>query len=239
MFNLELQDITVNVKSDDANKDILNHINVKFDSQKITAITGHNGSGKSTLTKVIMGIVESDAGKVLLNGVDITSLPIYERAKQISYAFQSPIKFKGITVKDLFKAMNIKDFNIMCENLSLVGLCARDYIDRDFNDELSGGELKRIELALAISRSAEFYIFDEPEAGIDLWSFENIIKIFNNLKSKGCGVIVVTHQKKILEVADNILMLDGGNVEYYGETKGVLKNLNKSKCKKLAEDENE
>ncbi len=235
MNKIVIKDLSIKIADD---KNLLKDINIEFNAGEITAITGHNGSGKSTLTKVIMGILNASKGSVIYNKKNINKLSICERSKFFSYAFQTPIKFKGITVKDLFEAINIVDFNKMCESLSKVGLCARDYIDRTFDNSLSGGELKRIELAISISRPADFYIFDEPEAGIDLWSFDNLISIFNELKNLGAGVIVVSHQNKILENSDKIVVLNSGKIEKFGKSNDVLKTISNAKCKKLSEANN-
>lgn len=231
---LELKDICFT--RDD--KKILDHVNIKFEDECFVAITGPNGSGKSTLAKIIMGIVKPDEGQVLFNGKDITKWSIDKRARAgIAFAFQQPVKFKGITVYDLIKIASGRDMNKgeVCEVLSLVGLCANDYIDREVNQSLSGGELKRIEIATVLARKAKLNVFDEPEAGIDLWSFQNLIKVFEKMESQIHGTtIIISHQEKILKVADRIIMLNAGKVEddYVGQA-DFDKIIYKKNCCKL------
>ena len=193
------------------NKKILDNINLKIDENKLIAITGPNGSGKSTICKIIMGIERPDSGQVIFNGEDITNLSIDERArKKISFAFQQPVKFKGITVYDIIRLSAGKEINKKqaCEILSNVGLCAKEYIDREINNSLSGGELKRIEIATIAVRDSKLTIFDEPEAGIDLWSFNNLIQIFEELqKTQKSSILIVTHQERILNIADNVILV--------------------------------
>ena len=194
-----------NINFERDNKKILKDINLEIDLGKFIAITGPNGSGKSTLVKIIMGINKPDSGTILLDGKDVTDLSIDERAKMgISFAFQQPVKFKGITVFDLLKLASNKNINKneACNILSKVGLCAKEYIDREVNNSLSGGELKRIEIATVALREAKLTIFDEPEAGIDLWSFNNLIEIFENMNKiiKG-STIIISHQERILNFA--------------------------------------
>jgi len=231
MNKLELIDICYRV--DD--KIILNNINLSLSDKKLYVITGKNGSGKTTLVKIIMGILKPTSGKILFNEQDITNLSIDERAKiGFAFAFQQPIKFKGITVKKLLDISHNKENKILdcCDYLSKVGLCARDYIDREFNNNLSGGELKRIEIATVLARKAKVSIFDEPEAGIDLWNFDNLIKIFEELKSQSL-CIVISHEEKILELADNIIILNDTNIEKQGTRKEILANLSNNICTKL------
>ena len=219
------------------NKKILNHINLNIDIEKFVAITGPNGSGKSTLVKIIMGIEKPDSGKIVFDGKDITSMSINERAKLgMSFAFQQPVKFKGITVFDLLKISAQKDINKAeaCEVLSKVGLCAKEYVDREVNDSLSGGELKRIEIATVVLRGAKLTIFDEPEAGIDLWSFNNLIDIFEKLSQEIKGsTIIISHQERILKIADEIVLMRAGKIEKVGNSTEILEKeiLNKECCK--------
>lgn len=232
---LELKNITYKVLEKEQEKIILDDVSCVFEDNCLTAITGHNGSGKSTLTKIIMGIIKPTSGQIIFNGKDITDLPINERANLgISYAFQSPIGFRGLTVKELIDIATHSENNITkaCEYLSKVGICAKNYINRDFDKTLSGGEQKRIELALAIARNTQLTIFDEPEAGIDLWSFESLKKLFDREKS----YIVVSHQEKLLKHADKILVLKQGKIERFGKTKQVLKSIGNLVCKKVKED---
>ena len=180
------------------NKKILDNISLTIDTDKFVVITGPNGSGKSTLAKIIMGIEKPDSGEILLEGKDITELPINERAKLgIAFAFQQPIRFKGITVYDLLKLSSQKEINKAeaCEILSKVGLCAKEYVDREINSSLSGGELKRIEIATVAVRNSKITIFDEPEAGIDLWSFQSLIKVFEDMRKIVKGTtLIISHQ---------------------------------------------
>lgn len=231
---LELQ----NISFERENKKILDHINLKLDLGKFIAITGPNGSGKSTLVKIIMGIEKPDFGKVLLEGQDITKLSIDERANLgISFAFQQPVKFKGITVYDLLKIAGKKDMTKMeaCEVLSKVGLCAKEYVDREINSSLSGGELKRIEIATVALRGAKLTIFDEPEAGIDLWSFNNLIEVFENMRQIIKGTtLIISHQEKILTIADEVILMKAGKIEEIGESKEILnKTFAKTQCYKM------
>lgn len=210
---LELQHISF----ERDNKKILNDINIKFDDNKFIAITGPNGSGKSMLAKIIMGIVKPDSGKILLDGVDITEMTIDERAKLgLGFAFQQPVKFKGITVFDLLKIAGKKDLTKAeaCDSLSKVGLCAREYVDREVNASLSGGELKRIEIATVELKGSRFTIFDEPEAGIDIWSFKNLISVFEKMQNTIKGTtVVISHQERILNIADYVILMKNGQVD--------------------------
>ena len=208
------------------NKKILNNINLKIDTGKFIAITGPNGSGKSTLVKIIMGIEKPDSGKIIFDGEDITDLEINERAKLgISFAFQQPVKFKGITVYDLLKTASRKKITRKeaCDVLSQVGLCAREYVDREVNDSLSGGELKRIEIATVVLRESKLTIFDEPEAGIDLWSFNNLIEVFENMRELIKGTtLIISHQERILNIADEVILMKRGKIEQIGSSKEIL-----------------
>ncbi len=220
------------------NKKILEHVNVTLETDKFIVITGPNGSGKSTLAKMIMGIEKPDSGSILWNGEDITKLPIYERAKKgIGFAFQQPVKFKGITVYDLLKLSAQKDITKKeaCEILSRVGLCANEYVDREVNSSLSGGELKRIEIATISIQKSKLTIFDEPEAGIDLWSFQNLIQVFEKMRKETKGTtIIISHQERILEIADEILLMKEGKIERKGEKTEILPLvLSKPVCCKL------
>lgn len=211
-----LELIDVNFKRD--NKQILNNINLKIDLGKFIVITGPNGSGKSTLAKIIMGISKPDSGKILLDGEDITNLDINEIADRgVSFAFQAPVKFKGLTVFDLLKIASKKDLTKKeaCSILSKVGLCANEYIDRELNSSLSGGELKRIEIASIFIRKTKLNIFDEPEAGIDLWSFNNLIDIFDEIKDEvKSTTIIISHQEKIINIADEIVLVKNGTIAH-------------------------
>ena len=225
---LELKDISFQVKDETADKEILKNINLKIED-RFVAITGPNGGGKSTLAKLIAGIVTPTSGQILLDGEDITGLSITERARKgISFAFQQPVRFKGLTVKDLITLASGKDISISqaCSYLSEVGLCAKDYIDREVNDSLSGGELKRIEIAMIIARGTKLSIFDEPEAGIDLWSFNNLIQVFENMYRKINGsILIISHQERILNIADRIIVIADGEVSAAGSREEVLPKL--------------
>ncbi len=239
---LELKNICFSVKEKGKVKEILKNINLKIDDDKFFVITGPNGSGKSTLAKIIMGINKPTSGTILFNGEDITSLSITERSKLgISFAFQQPVKFKGITVKRMIElATDDNDTTVAeaCKYLADVGLCARDYIDREIDSSLSGGELKRIEIATIVARNSKLTIFDEPEAGIDLWSFNSLIKTFQNLKAKyKCGFMIISHQERILDIADQVIVLANGEVKKCGSKDKVLPYLSEiySVCSKLEE----
>ena len=225
---LELKDISFQVNDETADKEILKNINLKIED-RFVAITGPNGGGKSTLAKLIAGIVTPTSGQILLDGEDITGLSITERARKgISFAFQQPVRFKGLTVKDLITLASGKDISISqaCFYLSEVGLCAKDYIDREVNDSLSGGELKRIEIAMIIARGTKLSIFDEPEAGIDLWSFNNLIQVFENMYRKINGsILIISHQERILNIADRIIVIADGEVSAAGSREEVLPKL--------------
>ena len=232
---LELSHIYYKIKDKDTEKTILEDISCVFDSDCVTAITGHNGSGKSTLTKIIMGILKPTSGKIYFNGRDITDMSIDERARLgLTYAFQLPITFRGITIKELIDIASNENNSIpkACGYLSKVGICAKDYIYREYDKTLSGGEQKRIELALAIAKKGDCVIFDEPEAGIDLWSFERL----NNLFEKWKCYIVVSHQSRLLERADKILLLTNGRVADYGDSPKVMKNMTNMTCARVKED---
>ncbi len=209
-------------------KDILKNVNIKLDDRFI-AITGPNGSGKSTMAKLIAGIIAPTSGRILMDGVDITEMSITDRANMgISFAFQQPVRFKGITVKDLISLAAGKKTNISeaCAYLSEVGLCAKDYINREVDGSLSGGELKRIEIAMINARGTKLSVFDEPEAGIDLWSFNNLIKVFENMHERTNGMIVIiSHQERILNIADKIVVLANGGIAEYGPREDVFPKL--------------
>ena len=231
---LELQ----NIYFEKDNRKILNDINLKIDTNKFIAITGPNGSGKSTLVKIIMGIEKPDSGKIIFQGKDITELSIEKRANLgMSFAFQQPVKFKGMTVFDLLRIASKKEITKKeaCEILSQVGLCAREYVDREVNGSLSGGELKRIEIATVVLRQTKLTIFDEPEAGIDLWSFNNLIDVFQTMSEVTKGTtIIISHQEKILEIADEIILMKSGKIKEIGTSEEILNKeiKNKGCCKK-------
>ena len=225
---LELQHISYDVEQDGDNKGILHDIDLKI-NERFVAITGPNGGGKSTLAKVIAGILTPTQGRILFNGEDITGLSITERARKgISFAFQQPVRFKGLTVKDLITLASGKDIGVpeACNYLSEVGLCAKDYIDREVDASLSGGELKRIEIAMIMARGTKLSVFDEPEAGIDLWSFTNLIQVFEQLHTKINGsILIISHQERILNIADRIIVLSEGRVKDQGTRDEMLPKL--------------
>ena len=239
---LELKDVRFSVEDDDGSKkDIINGISLTIDESKFVAITGPNGSGKSTLAKLIVGIIKPTSGKILYNGEDITDMSISDRAKLgISFAFQQPVRFKGIKVIDLLRMAAAKQLTISeaCEYLSEVGLCARDYINREVDGSLSGGELKRIEIATIIARKTELSVFDEPEAGIDLWSFNSLIKVFEKMqKNNKNSILIISHQERILDIADEIILLADGQIKAHGSKDEimplVLGNNQSNVCEKL------
>lgn len=226
---LELRDVSFVVDDAAGKKEIIKNINLKIDDKKFVAITGPNGGGKSTLAKLIAGIEKPTSGQILFNGEDITELSISERAKKgISYAFQQPVRFKGIKVKDLIKLAYGDNISVSgaCEYLAEVGLCARDYINRDVDGSLSGGELKRIEIATIIARNTELSVFDEPEAGIDLWSFKNLIKVFEKMhKQNEKTIIIISHQERILSIADEIVVISNGQLQEIGTSEVIMPKL--------------
>ena len=225
---LKLENIAFAANTERGRKDILKNIDLEI-GEGFTVVTGPNGGGKSSLAKVIAGLYKPTAGRIYWNGEDVTDMSITERAKAgISYAFQQPVRFKGITVSDLITIAAGRDLSVSeaCEYLSAVGLCARDYIDREVNASLSGGELKRIEIATVLARGTDFAVFDEPEAGIDLWSFNSLIKVFERLRTLTKGsIMIISHQERILEIADRIVVISGGSVEKAGPRDEILPEL--------------
>lgn len=226
---LELRDVYYEVEDEkDGSKEILRGINLQL-KDHFVAITGPNGGGKSTLAKMIAGIIKPTSGQILLDGEDITDCNITERAnKGISFAFQQPVHFKGLTVKDLITIAAGKTLSVneICDILSEVGLCAREYLDREINSSLSGGELKRIEIAMIFARGTKLSIFDEPEAGIDLWSFKSLIRVFEKMRDEIKGtILIISHQEKILEIADEIVVIADGKIEKVGKKEEVMPGL--------------
>ena len=209
-------------------KVILRDVSIKI-NDRFVAVTGPNGSGKSTMAKLIAGIYTPTSGRILLDGVDITDLSITERAKSgISFAFQQPVRFKGITVKELISIASGKNISVAeaCSYLSEVGLCAKDYVNREVDGSLSGGELKRIEIAMINARGTKLSVFDEPDAGIDLWSFNNLIQVFRNMYEKTKGtIVIISHQERILDIADKIIVIADGRVAAYGAKNEILPEL--------------
>lgn len=233
---IKLENINYKVSDKETGKDkyILKNLNIEFPKNKVTVITGHNGSGKSTLVKLIMGIITPTSGKILADNKDITSLSISERANMgLTIAFQQPVRFKGLTVGDLISLASKKQKNLSdaCEYLAKVGLCAKDYVSRELDDRLSGGELKRIELAIALAKDGDVLLFDEPEAGIDLWSFDGLVNIFKELKNK--TVIIVSHQKKVIDNADYILLLNSSQNAVLGTREEMENKISSPQCNRL------
>ena len=226
---LELKNISFNVQDEKKEKEIIRSLDLKIDDGKFVVVTGPNGGGKSTMAKLIAGIETPTEGRILFNGEDITEKSITERAKLgVSFAFQQPARFKGITVLDLLRIAAGKQLSVSacCEYLSEVGLCARDYINREVNASLSGGELKRIEIATVLARGTQLAIFDEPEAGIDLWSFQNLIRVFERMRTANTrSILIISHQERILEIADEIVVLANGQVAKHGKKEEILPEL--------------
>ena len=234
---LELKNICYEVIENGKKKVILDDISFTVQDKEVVVITGHNGSGKSTLAKILMGIIEPTSGKIIFNKKDITKLSIDKRAKLgFGFAFQQPITFKGITVKKMLDLASGKDLSVTdaCAILSKVGLCARDYVDREVNNKLSGGELKRIELAMIVAKKSKVNICDEPEAGIDLWSFDALVNLF---KEKQGVNIIISHQNRIIDIADKIILLNSSKLEKVGTKEEVVPYINSIKCNRLKEGE--
>ena len=226
---LELKDLCFSASAESGTVDILKHINLTVDDGKFIVITGPNGGGKSTLAKVIAGIITPDSGQILLDGQDITDWSITDRARAgVSFAFQQPVRFKGVTVKDLITLASGKDISTAaaCDYLAQVGLCAKDYIDREVNASLSGGELKRIEIATVMARKTKLTLFDEPEAGIDLWSFKNLIDVFEKMHDEiQASIMIISHQERILNIADQVVVISNGEIAQIGTKEEVLPGL--------------
>ena len=227
---LEIRNLSFAVIEEGREKEIIHALNLTVENGKFVVITGPNGSGKSTLARLIMGIERPIAGQILLDGQDITELSITQRAALgVSFAFQQPVRFKGIRVQDLLRLAAGKNLSVSaaCSYLSEVGLCARDYIDREINASLSGGELKRIEIATLLARQTKLSLFDEPEAGVDLWSFQNLIRIFEKMRSEiqDSSIVIISHQERILQIADEIIVLADGRISRQGSPDEILPEL--------------
>ena len=226
---LTLENVSFEVQAEKGQKEIIRNMNLTIDDWKFVVITGPNGGGKSTLAKLIAGIEKPTAGKIYFNGTDITEMSITERANMgISFAFQQPVRFKGIQVLDLIRLAAKKNLSAAdaCQYLSEVGLCARDYINREVNGSLSGGELKRIEIATVLARGTKMSVFDEPEAGIDLWSFQNLIQVFERMREKTDGsILIISHQERILNIADEIVVIADGSITSQGPKDEILPKL--------------
>ena len=225
---LELRHISYAAADEDGEKEILNDISLAV-SERFVAITGPNGGGKSTLARIIAGIIKPTSGSIILDGEDITGLGVTERARKgISFAFQQPVRFKGITVYDLLRLASGRKLTVgeACDYLSRVGMCARDYVNREVNASLSGGELKRIEIATILARGTKLSIFDEPEAGIDLWSFSNLIAVFEKMYEEINGsILIISHQERILDIADRIVVIAAGRITEEGPKDEILPKL--------------
>lgn len=227
---LTLENVSFEVQAEKGQKEIIRNMNLTIDDRKFVVITGPNGGGKSTLAKLIAGIEKPTAGKIYFNGTDITEMSITERANMgISFAFQQPVRFKGIQVLDLIRLAAKKNLSAAdaCQYLSEVGLCARDYINREVNGSLSGGELKRIEIATVLARGTKMSVFDEPEAGIDLWSFQNLIQVFERMQERieRGSILIISHQERILNIADEIVVIADGKIVQQDVREAVLPNL--------------
>lgn len=223
---LKLENISYEVQDREEQKGILYNLDLTINDNEFVVITGPNGGGKSTLAKVIAGIIQPTDGHIYFNNKDITEKSITDRANMgISFAFQQPVRFKGIQVLDLIRLAAKKNLSVSdaCEYLSEVGLCAKDYINREVNASLSGGELKRIEIATVLARASRLSVFDEPEAGIDLWSFQNLIQVFERMREKTKGsIVIISHQERILNIADRIVVISDGRITREGKREEVL-----------------
>ena len=227
---LEIKHLSYQVEGESGEElGILNDVSLTVADHQFVVITGPNGGGKSTLAKVIAGIITPDSGQILLDGQDITDWSITDRARAgVSFAFQQPVRFKGVTVKDLITLASGKDISTAaaCDYLAQVGLCAKDYIDREVNASLSGGELKRIEIATVMARKTKLTLFDEPEAGIDLWSFKNLIDVFEKMHDEiQASIMIISHQERILNIADQVVVISNGEIAQIGTKEEVLPGL--------------
>ncbi|MBP5206936.1 MAG: ATP-binding cassette domain-containing protein [Clostridia bacterium] len=230
---LEMKNVSFTVNVDGTDKHIIKNVDLSIPDGRLVVITGPNGGGKSTVARLITGIERVTEGRIVYNGTDITDMTVSERANLgIAFAFQQPVRFKGINVLDLIRIASGRRLNVAdsCEYLSAVGLCARDYIDREVNSSLSGGELKRIEIATVLARGAALSIFDEPEAGIDLWSFKNLIDVFERMRrtAEDRSIVIISHQERILSIADEIIVLKDGRIERRGSRDEVFTELLRS-----------
>ncbi len=236
---LELRGVSFTAEGEDGEREILKNIDLSV-SERFVAVTGPNGGGKSTLARLIAGIIKPSEGRIFLDGQDITELDVTERARRgVSFAFQQPVRFKGITVYDLLRIASGRDLSVndACGYLAQVGMCARDYVNREVNASLSGGELKRIEIATMLARATRLTVFDEPEAGIDLWSFSNLIAVFERMYRQINGsILIISHQERILEIADKIVVIADGRITAQGSRDEIMPTLKNSSgvCGRLA-----
>ena len=227
---LELKNVSFDVRDGGSGREIIRDVSMTIPGGRVVVVTGPNGGGKSTLARLIMGIEKPTSGRILLDGEDITDKSITDRARLgIGFAFQQPVRFKGIRVLDLLRLAAGKPLTPAdaCEYLAAVGLCARDYIDREVNASLSGGELKRVEIATVLARGTALSVFDEPEAGIDLWSFQNLIEVFEGMRRNihDSAIMIISHQERILNIADEIVLLKDGRVDRQGARDAILPEL--------------
>ncbi len=227
---LELRNVSFQVADEGTEKEIVRDVSLTVPEKKLIVVTGPNGGGKSTLARLIAGIEKPTGGKIFFGGEDITDRSVTERANMgIAFAFQQPVRFKGIRVVDLIRIAAGKKVTAAeaCSYLAAVGLCARDYVEREVNASLSGGELKRIEIATVLARHAKLSVFDEPEAGIDLWSFRNLIDVFRNMRETiaDSSILIISHQERILNIADEIIVIRDGRVEKQGPREEIYPSL--------------
>lgn len=227
---LELKNVSFSVDDENGHKEIIHDVSLRIDNKKFIVVTGPNGSGKSTLARIIAGIEKPTSGRIFFDGKDITDTSITDRARMgLAYAFQQPVRFKGLQVIDLLRIASGKELKLSdaCNFLAEVGLCARDYINREVNASLSGGELKRIEIATVLAREAKLSLFDEPEAGIDLWSFQSLIRIFRKMRDSICdsSIMIISHQERILNIADEIIVLTDGRIQRHGTKEEIYPTL--------------